>query len=366
MLQQTPGPDDFAAEIDRMEAECRRVGADLSQMVAARPWTAPERIRALCQSMTKSLHQGTFLLMNIQRTLAAEKQAATDREGLIETERRWHRVTVAAGQLRRTLNAWPGIQALVMGQAPPERLPLYPEQPADPRHAAQVRMTDDLLALMHSMFNGAPQSDVARDHGCHDDIPMPHSGFLEHIHAAHRVILALGRSGPTRFLDVGCGGGLKVLTATRVFDGADGVEFDPAHAAAARRLLAQAPGLDTRVFEVDALQFDGYAGYDVIYAYRPFRDEEKARRMEALIAESVPPGTVLLLPLAVGPPESCARIEGPLHVAGLSAGEAEEVKAEAERMGCAIRTRARTRSYAPPAWRAVLEASQENGFDLRA
>jgi hypothetical protein len=130
-------------------------------------------------------------------------------------------------------------------------------------------------------------------------------------------------------------------------------------------LLAQATKLDTCVFEVDALQFDGYAGYDVIYAYRPFQDEEKARRMEALIADSVSPGTVLLLPLAVAPPESCAQIEGPLHVAGLSADEAAELKAEAERMGCAIRSRARTKSYTPPAWRAVLEASQENGFDLR-
>ncbi|RBI84230.1 hypothetical protein DRV85_12345 [Rhodosalinus halophilus] len=364
MLQQTPGPESFADRIAALEAECRRVAAELSAMVAARVWDAPARITDLCRSMNRGLHRGNALLMDVQRSLASERREAEDRAGVIAAERRWHQVTMAAAELRRTLNAWPGIQALVMSQAPPARVPLYPEPPEDPRRAAQLRMTDDLLAVMHGMFNGAPQSDVARDHGCHDDIPMPHSAFLEHIHAAHRVMLALGRRSPTRFLDVGCGGGLKVLTAARVFDGADGLEFDPAHAEAARRLLARAPALDTCVFEADALQFDGYSGYDVIYAYRPFSDEEKARRMEARIADSVPPGTVLLLPLAVGPPESCARIEGPLHVAGLSADEAAELKAEAERMGCAIRARAN--GYAPPAWRAVLEASRDNGFDLRA
>lgn len=364
MLEAQRGPADYAGMIAACEERCVRAGTELAERLARRDPADHDRIRSICREMSFTVHRANVMLVEIQRAQAAARAQASDRAEEIEVSRRWHDVVFAAASLRRTVTHWPGVQTMLAKQAPPERRPLYPAPEVDPVRRAERATTDDLMSVLHVMFKGAAQSEVAEAHGCHDDIPMAHGDFVEHLHAAHRVVLALGHARPVRFLDVGCGGGMKVLSAARIFDAADGLEYDPAHAAAARWLMERASFLGCRIFEGDALSFDGYADYEVIYAYRPLQDAEKAAQMERRIAAAAPKGTVLLLPLAVDPPETCARIEGPLHVNGLSPEEAAELKASAELMGPAIRARAKTQ--VPPAWRPVLSASRDNGHDLRA
>ena len=90
---------------------------------------------------------------------------------------------------------------------------------------------------------------------------------------------------PGRFLDVGSGLGEKVFLAFALgrFVECDGLEYDPRTVAVAEFLLASIAPQDPypiRAFQGDALNFQRYGEYDVIYMYRPIRD---SRRMGCLI-----------------------------------------------------------------------------------
>lgn len=362
MLQETPGPEDYSARLAALHAECTRTGAALAELLATRAWSSSARMKSLCHEMSQRMHKGHHLLLEMQRRIASEKHDAADRDTAVEIERRWHHASVTARDVRAVLNHWPGVQAMVLRQAPPTPVPLYPVAVEDPLIAAQGIATDSLMLTLHAMFGAGAQADVARDYGCYNDIPMEHSMFLAQAHAAYRVLLALGRTERSRFLDVGCGGGMKVLTATRFYDGADGLEFDPNHAAAARALVSHAPAMDMQIHEADALSFQDYGRYDVIYAFRPFKDDSMALRMEQRIIDSVAPGTVLLLPRAAGPPSGCVCIEGSLYVAGLSESDGRELKAQAERMGTTIPAHPAPVVSAP--WRPIVQAARNNGYSI--
>jgi len=102
------------------------------------------------------------------------------------------------------------------------------------------------------------------------------------------VAEALPEAPGNRFLDVGCGIGTKMLLAREIF-GLDvaGIEASPVYAEQAKTL-----GLDVLV--IDAADFGGYDGYDLIWFYRPVRDPDLQAALEKAVWDQVAPGAVVI------------------------------------------------------------------------
>lgn len=90
-----------------------------------------------------------------------------------------------------------------------------------------------------------------------------------------------------RYLEVGAGPGTRLLVAEEIF-GLDGTGFDITDEyAAAGRLM----GLDVRT--ADALAWDGWTGYDLVWFNRALRGEPQAE-LERRVWAQVSPGTVVM------------------------------------------------------------------------
>lgn len=103
---------------------------------------------------------------------------------------------------------------------------------------------------------------------------------------------------PGRFLDVGSGLGEKVFLAYALgrFSECHGLEYDPRTVAVAEFLLASIAPRDPYPIQMlhgDALSFDRYADYDVIYTYRPFHDPNRMESLVRRIALQMKVGAVL-------------------------------------------------------------------------
>lgn len=238
----------------------------------------------------------------------------------------------------------------------------------------ETKVLDQVVGLflqsMHMLANprSDTQSDAARRYGCHRDIPYPMYRFSQTIGAAHRVCLALRRQRPLRFLDVGCGGGTKVLAAATCFDLCDGLEYDERSVAAGSRFLDILAPERCRLIHGDALRFADYGSYDVIYFYRPMKDSRKLAEMEDRILSQATPGTVLLKVGISGaddlPSKGAHRLADQVYITGMSEREASELGAAAERMGPMI-PGFRCPSFSGHGyWRPLLEVSARNGYYL--
>lgn len=146
---------------------------------------------------------------------------------------------------------------------------------------SQMGQYDAVFDQLHDVFKPQLQSEGARNHGCFADITLPNSTFVAYAHAAYRTLLALGVNHPTRFLDVGCGTGFKVMMAARYFDECEGFEYDPAYTAAAKGLFARGHFASCSAFQADGLTHEAYDTYDVIYFYRPMREDDQLQELEA-------------------------------------------------------------------------------------
>ncbi|MFQ5623313.1 MAG: class I SAM-dependent methyltransferase [Paracoccaceae bacterium] len=271
------------------------------------------------------------------------------------------------GGLNLGLRKWAPVIACLRQQASGPPLALYAGR-ASRRDidAAQLAVSDEVFLILHRIANPADQHELARAHGCYPDIPMRPSEFLEHAHAAYRVAIAQRRAVPVRFLDVGCGGGVKVLLAAGFFGRADGLEYDPAYARAARGLFSAAGADSCTVIEGDALSFGNYRDYDVVYFFKPMSDPEKLAALEERVVSGVRPGTILVAPyhhfLGRSSELGCARVVGSIYLASTPQAAADDVRAAAERVGAARPRRARA-----PAdcgfWQPVVDAARANGFE---
>ena len=171
-----------------------------------------------------------------------------------------------------------------------------------------------------------------------------------------------------RILDVGCGGGMRVLQAAGLFSRADGLEFDHGYALAADALLSQVGGGRCRVIEGDAMTFADYADYDVIYLYRPMRDPAAMMALEDRILADCRPGTVLIAPYPAFAERlgtiDCALVAEGIHVVGIGPEAAARLAARAETMALAAvaqRSAPDPRSgYLGP----LFAACRRNGYPL--
>lgn len=226
-----------------------------------------------------------------------------------------------------------------------DAVPLYRQRPrlADPGWA-QRNVLDRALRRLTPVLNPHPQDASAAARGAFPDIPIGPGEFVEHLHAARRVAMAGQTQQPLRFLDVGCGSGLTVLLASELFDEAVGIEIDPGYVSAATELLRRAEVPNGRIEQADALLFDDYGAYDIIYFYRPLRDIDLLRQMERRILAQARPGTLLIAPYDLFDDRldayGCSRIAGRLFIAGVGPEAASEARRRAEHVGSAVlRTR---------------------------
>lgn len=240
--------------------------------------------------------------------------------------------------LRRRLQMMQRISETMTTIAKGKSCPLYtPQRKMADMESVQADTLDSAMAFLHRLINPNPQSDAAKDIGCFADIPLSSALFMAHSHAAFRVALAQKRPEPLRFLDVGCGGGMKVLLAAEIFEQADGFDFDPNYVAAAQRAMVQMNAKRCRVFEENALSFEYYAQYDVIYFYQPMSNFEALEALEDRIVQTARPGTILIAPyqrfLSRAEGLQCGRIDRAIFVTATSQADADVLRAQSQKIG---------------------------------
>lgn len=99
-----------------------------------------------------------------------------------------------------------------------------------------------------------------------------------------------------KFLDVGCGLGNVVFLASSKFD-AYGIEFSEEYVQAARKMLASTfshRNMDNHIIHCDALDYNDYNQYDVIYWYRPIRDAKLMTNLATRVAKQMKVGAYLI------------------------------------------------------------------------
>jgi len=266
---------------------------------------------------------------------------------------------------------WPRIAASIEAQVDPVPRGLaIPTAQLDPQIAPLGLVYEVFVSLMHQVANPhvKNQTDDSKARQMYDDIPLSMSEFVAGIAAAYRLCLAQRKEQPLRFLDVGCGGGTKLLSAQIFFQECDGLEYDPRSAATGAALMTQLGRQACRVRQGDAYEFTEYASYDVIYFYRPMMQDEDMLRLERLIFEQAAPGTILFAPFDLVVENladvGAAQIADRIFVAGMAPDAAEELRKDAETMGTTTPAFRQRDALNPGYWRSLQEACIANGYSV--
>ena len=88
-----------------------------------------------------------------------------------------------------------------------------------------------------------------------------------------------------RFLEVGSGSGIKTAIAKTLFD-AQGIDINEEHVEFGKKI-----GSD--IFHQDALTFDNYSDYDLIYLFSPFKDDDLQKELEDRIHDQMRKETLI-------------------------------------------------------------------------
>jgi len=270
---------------------------------------------------------------------------------------------------KRRLGIWSRVVPAIEKQLWPEQRELIEY---DLRSNIELKVFDHVIDLfltsMHTLANpnAHTQSDAARNRGCHRDIPLPMDRFSQMVSAAHRVCLALKRERPLRFLDVGSGGGTKVLAASTTFEFCDGLEYDEPIVDSGRLFLQMLRAERCSLIHGDALSFSDYGAYDVIYFYRPLKLSDLNAELEDRIISQVRPGTVLLNAGGTCFDDLASRgvheLAYQVFVTGMTENEATELLENAKFMGPMIPQFRPATVFDPGYWRPLLEVLARNGY----
>ena len=114
-------------------------------------------------------------------------------------------------------------------------------------------------------------------------VPYGIPGFLR----LALIALEAADPGNLRFLEVGCGPGTKMMLARDIL-GLDvhGIERDQAYA-------AQWEALGIQAEMTDAMTWDGYGNYGLVWVNRPLRSQVMEAGLEAIVRSGMAPGAVL-------------------------------------------------------------------------
>lgn len=353
---------DLKLELSNMTEKLRELAETAGAELANFGRIDTARITLIIGKISIITNNFLFFLAEIPKVRAAEvemKGALSAREA-----HEWSELQNETYRLRTWINQWPKIEILLRGQIPPKRRKLFSKLVADDDISIAHNIANDaFLGSIHQVLNPEKQSATAQEHGCFADIPLSQNLFIEHVHAAKRVLLARRPNHPMRFLDVGCGGGMKVLSAATFFDRADGLEFDLGYVELAKALFSSCRADRCEVIQADGLNYPNYDAYDVVYFYRPMRHIEQLKELEDKIIGNVRPGTLIVAPYLsfnyrykeLG----CARIERQLYIAHSCQRNADSLRREAEFTGSFALY---TTPIIPSIWDPILKASRAKGF----
>lgn len=196
---------------------------------------------------------------------------------------------------RRSLRAWNALRACMARALAGDEAEIYPSWLQDMADT-QVDALARAFVLVDQILNAVDQDDAAAAFGAYRDIPMLPHLYMAMMHGAMRAKAAAAHEKPLRYLDVGSGRGTTLLMAARFFPLVHGIEFDPGFHERANRLLNTEYTLNCRSILANALEFEDYDEYDIIYFYKPMSDIDLLAEMEARIVEQARPGTLLIAP----------------------------------------------------------------------
>ncbi|MEL6807373.1 MAG: methyltransferase domain-containing protein [Pseudomonadota bacterium] len=359
-------PDPRTKELEQLRARLADDIADVARSLDVPPHIRdPENLRRAWRKTCASHSALRVLIKDILRD-------TSDQDKLPVTRRRALRdLKFDARAIRRQLLDWSRVSLIVERQhVPPDTdLVQVSELIHGPRDVLD-HVTALFLHAMHKVANPSEhiQSADAEEDGLHRDIPLPMSQFSSLIGAAYRLCLAQRKTHPLRFLDVGSGGGTKVLAATTCFDICHGLEYE-AHTVATGTQLLTGLGADRcTLFHGNAFEFEDYGSYDVIYFFRPMQSNPDMIAMEARILAQARPGTILCVPGEMATPDHDAagarNVSGHVYVTGLSADEVAQLHVAARHIGTSIPGFTKT----PPRDSALLEpllaACARNGYRI--
>lgn len=266
----------------------------------------------------------------------------------------------SARSIMKRQNMWSQIERLVKRHIAPKKVPLIYQPDPNPY--------DPLLLLIdrafHRLANSNDQSHSATDLNCFADIVMPIQRYEILLTAANRVCTVLNRTEPQRFVDVGCGGGTRVFVASRYFPYADGFDYDMGYVEAGQQTMKAIGASHSEIFYANALTYDGYKDYDIIYFYRPLRDEVLLAEMQQHIIRTARPGTILIAPYdsvySTHKEMNCAQIDGPIFMTGVTQDQADLIREDAELVSSQIIDRSDAFSFDTGHWAAILDAASWN------
>ena len=218
------------------------------------------------------------------------------------------------------------VDHVVQQQFDPVRTPLLPKSQPSKEDA----LLTHLYKALHLLANPKTQDPDAKGRGCFADIAFPARSFDLLMSAAYRV----------------------------------GLEYDPGYAAAAQQTL-QILGTSSTVILSDAMAFDSYSEYDVIYFYRPLRADEHLEKMEQHIIRQASVGTILVAPYDLSlrgrPGMECAKVEGPIFVTGIEQADADQLRSNAEATGTVVPEKRADEAFKTNYWAPILEAASFRG-----
>lgn len=323
-----------------------------------------QRVEEIAAGLTRISRHGGGSDLNIALQGARQLVASLRGLGTQGGATRDPRKSLRLSEMRSWSDSWPGVDALIAKQLAARPTPLFLRAEDLPDTlSGQTEVADQTAWAMHSLLNPLDQDSATEVSGAYGDISLPLSRFVANIHAACRVLLAMGRADGARFLDVGCGNGEKLLAAGLCFDRVTGLELDPGYAALAQDLLQRAPTDNADIVEADALLFDDYAEFDVIYFFRPIRFPDALARLEDRIVAQSRPETLLIAPYRSFARRSEALgltwLGGSLFLSEASSERTACLCEQAELMGNTV---LRQQVDWPEIWRPILDASRRRGF----
>lgn len=131
------------------------------------------------------------------------------------------------------------------------------------------------------------------EQGMYPCIPFSNQSFLNRLQDAMDILQAVGtrddKGGRPKFIDVGCGIGMKVKMAALAGLEAHGIEYHKEYVRLAHRLVNQ-----SCITRGDAREYKRYGEFDIIYFYCPMANHDLQIQLEKTIYEQAKEGAVLI------------------------------------------------------------------------